>query len=141
MYNVKNTHGGVLNLVKLQTLKLTLLHGCFSRFLNCTNGTKSRNASQLVKRGFLKASFNLPKNLCLKMTVFLVLLVQTSGVSWRHFCMTRKYQFELAKRTWGGEKTSFWANTCSKSTMKNVFNLHLLRKNSKSLIFRFSNTK
>ena len=26
-------------------LKLTLLHGCFSRFLNCTNGTKSRNAS------------------------------------------------------------------------------------------------
>ena len=31
--NVKNTHGGVLILVKLQ-LKLTLLHGCFSRFLN-----------------------------------------------------------------------------------------------------------
>ena len=28
-------------------LKLTLLHGCFSRFLNCTNGTKSRNAPQL----------------------------------------------------------------------------------------------
>ena len=27
-------------------LKLTLLHGCFSR-LNCTNGTKSRNASHL----------------------------------------------------------------------------------------------
>ena len=26
-------------------LKLTLLHGCFSRFLNCTNGTKSRNTS------------------------------------------------------------------------------------------------
>ena len=24
-------------------LKLTLLHRCFSRFLNCTNGTKSRN--------------------------------------------------------------------------------------------------
>ena len=23
-------------------LKLTLLHGCFSRFLNCTNATKSR---------------------------------------------------------------------------------------------------
>ena len=38
--NVKNTHGGVLTLV-------TLLHGCFSRFLNCTNDTKSRNAPQL----------------------------------------------------------------------------------------------
>ena len=38
--NVKNTHGGVLLLVKL---KVTLICGCFSRFLNCTNGTKSRN--------------------------------------------------------------------------------------------------
>ena len=26
-------------------LKVTLLHGLFSRFLNCTNGTKSRKAS------------------------------------------------------------------------------------------------
>ena len=39
-------------LVKLQAkpatlLKLTLLHGCFSRLLNCTNGTKLRNAPQM----------------------------------------------------------------------------------------------
>ena len=27
--------------------KLTLLHGCFSRFLNCTNGTKSHNVPHL----------------------------------------------------------------------------------------------
>ena len=33
--NVKSTHGGVLN------LKLTLLHGRFSRLLNCTIDTKS----------------------------------------------------------------------------------------------------
>ena len=26
---------------------VTLLHGCFSRFLNCTNGIKSRNAPHL----------------------------------------------------------------------------------------------
>ena len=26
-------------------LKSALLYGCFSRFLNCTNGTKSRNAT------------------------------------------------------------------------------------------------
>ena len=45
--NVKNTHGGVLLLVKLQALlKVTLLHGSFSRFLNCTNGTKSHKTSQ-----------------------------------------------------------------------------------------------
>ena len=29
-------------------LKLTLLHGCFSCFLNCTNCTKSRNAPHFV---------------------------------------------------------------------------------------------
>ena len=28
--------------------KLTLLHGFFSRFLNCKNGTKLRNAPQMV---------------------------------------------------------------------------------------------
>ena len=43
--NVKNTHGGVITLVKLQawacnfTKRNTLL-GCFSRFSNCTDGTK-----------------------------------------------------------------------------------------------------
>ena len=45
--NVTNTHGGVLLLLKLQAksatlLKVALLHGDFSRFLICTNGTKSR---------------------------------------------------------------------------------------------------
>ena len=45
--NVKNIHGGVIVLVKLQAKPATLpkvsfLYGCFSRFLNCTNGTKSR---------------------------------------------------------------------------------------------------
>ena len=28
-------------------VKVTLLHGCFSRFLNCKNGTKSCKASQI----------------------------------------------------------------------------------------------
>ena len=46
--NVKNTHGGVLLLVKLQAfLKVTLLHGCFPPFLNCADGTKSRNLSHI----------------------------------------------------------------------------------------------
>ena len=50
--NVKNAHGGVLLLVELKPatlLEITLLRGCFSRFLNCANGTKSRNASHMVK--------------------------------------------------------------------------------------------
>ena len=41
--NVKNTHGGVL----------TLLLGYFSRFLNCTNGTKSHNASHIRSKSIL----------------------------------------------------------------------------------------
>ena len=40
---VKNTHGGVLLLVKV-----ALLHGCFLRFLNFTNSTKSCKASHAV---------------------------------------------------------------------------------------------
>ena len=30
-----------------ERLKVTLLYGCLSRFLNCTNGTKLHNASQI----------------------------------------------------------------------------------------------
>ena len=37
----------VLLLVKLQAF-LTLLHGYFSRFLNCTNGTKLRKTSHML---------------------------------------------------------------------------------------------
>ena len=33
--------------VQFNKAKVTLLHGCFSHFLNCTNGTKSRNASHI----------------------------------------------------------------------------------------------
>ena len=43
--NVKNTHGGVLLL-----LKVSVLHGCCSRFLNCANGTKLRKASHILKK-------------------------------------------------------------------------------------------
>ena len=36
-------------------LKVTLLRGCFSCFLNCTNGTKLHNASHLlVRKQFVK---------------------------------------------------------------------------------------
>ena len=38
-------------------LKVTLLYGCFSRFLNCANGTKSRNASQMITFVHLKYNF------------------------------------------------------------------------------------
>ena len=46
--NVKNTHGGVSLLKPATLLKVTLLHGRFSRFLDCTNGTTSHNVSHIV---------------------------------------------------------------------------------------------
>ena len=55
--NVKNTHGGVLILKPTTLLKLTFLHGYFSRFLYCTNGTKSCNAPHISSK---KSSSKIP---------------------------------------------------------------------------------
>ena len=50
--NMKNTHGGVLLLVKLlkacNFTKSNTPPWVFSRFLNCINGTKSRKTSLLI---------------------------------------------------------------------------------------------
>ena len=40
-------------------IKVTLIHGCFWRFFNCTNGTKSRNASKFCSHMFDRL-LNLP---------------------------------------------------------------------------------
>ena len=47
--NVKNIHGGVVLILEKPAtlLKVTLLHSCFSRFLNCTNDTKLRKTSHI----------------------------------------------------------------------------------------------
>ena len=52
--NVKNTHGGVLLLAKLQAeacnfTKSNTPPWVFFTFLNCTNGTKSRKRSTYIK--------------------------------------------------------------------------------------------
>ena len=44
---------------RVNLLKLTLFHGCLSRFLNCTNGTKTRNAPHLSPP-FQKLCLNWP---------------------------------------------------------------------------------
>ena len=49
------TFSKVAGWIPATLLKVTLLHGCFSRFSNCTNGTKSRKTSQFffcVRCGF-----------------------------------------------------------------------------------------
>ena len=45
----ENIDGRVLLLEPATLLKVTLPHGCFSSFLNCTNGTKSRNAISYLR--------------------------------------------------------------------------------------------
>ena len=39
-------------------LKVTLIHGCFLRFLNCTNGTKSCKASHIQRIFFALIQIN-----------------------------------------------------------------------------------
>ena len=86
--NVKNTHEGVLLLAKL-----TFLHGCFSRFLNCTNGTKSRKTSHLKSRSLvilafgnysylIRISLNIPKSSVIRTSSVCVLVLYL--ISWKN---------------------------------------------------------
>ena len=54
----KHPWGSVVLKVTVALLKLTLFRGCFSRFLNYTNATKSRKASQMSFT--LKINDNIP---------------------------------------------------------------------------------
>ena len=46
-YNLKNVK------TPIEELEVTLLHGCFSRFSSCTNGTKLRKASHICRMLFI----------------------------------------------------------------------------------------
>ena len=55
-------------------LKLALLHGYFSRSLNCTNGTKSHNANRILQPDFtLEFLSNLIIYICSYRTQYLLL--------------------------------------------------------------------
>ena len=63
LYNLKNvwnTHGGVFKHAAL--LKVALVCGCFLLVLNCTNGTKSGNASQMFYKCSIKPTMYIWKN-------------------------------------------------------------------------------
>ena len=47
-------------------LKVTLLHGCFSCFINRTNGTKSHNAPHILNRNLRLASHQKLRKLIIK---------------------------------------------------------------------------
>ena len=52
LYNfksVENNHGGKLLLAKFTLIKVSLLRGCFLRFLNCANGKKPRKVSHVME--------------------------------------------------------------------------------------------
>ena len=58
LVNLKNAHGEVLLLVKLQ-IKVTLLHGCFSRLLICT---KVQNRATHLMILYQLTKFQYPEN-------------------------------------------------------------------------------
>ena len=65
---------------RLTLLKVILLHGCFSRFLSCTNGTKSRKISHLKSRSFVILAFGNYSNL-----IRISLNIPKSSVIWTSY--------------------------------------------------------
>ena len=60
--NVKNNHGGVLLLLKLQASKSNTPPWVFFTFLNFTCGTKSQNASHISSNCFKGLHFYMQRN-------------------------------------------------------------------------------
>ena len=88
--------------------KVTLLHGCFSCFLNCTNGTKSRNASLMIISTF---SQNLTSHFVQKKRVSgMEPLLLSCKITIRYF-VNKVLMFKI-------NNISQPAFTCSKSTME-----------------------
>ena len=98
-----------MSLLKPATLlKGTFLHGCFSSFLNCTNGTKFRTVSSIFKGRF-----------CKKKTQRLKLTKSLKKVY--HRCLTGsqypagKYLFKVNNRN-----SRIICEICSKLTIKTI---------------------
>ena len=49
-------------------LEVTLFHGCFSRFFNCTNGTKPRKTPHMCVGGIISLVFSI--NISLMVTIY-----------------------------------------------------------------------
>ena len=109
--NLKNTHLGVLLLV----LKVTLLHWWFSRFLNSTNGTKSRKESHMFSGRW--------KVVSISEFVFVDVLDESKNVKVfiELICFRDKYGFSLSSNyNWGKREfsTMRWFNPAGNYTFK-----------------------
>ena len=68
-------------------LKVTLLYGCFSRFLNCKNSTKSRKASHYLKK--IKLTTCLIYN---AVPILMTLTLLPTLMTWKHNYSGREIQ-------------------------------------------------
>ena len=70
----------------LKVLEVSLIHGCFSRFLNCTNCSKSHKASHMFKILYQDIS----------KSIFWILSQQIKRTSkkaiWQNFHITKAYE-------------------------------------------------
>ena len=100
-------------------LKLTLFHGCFSRFLNCTNGIKLRKVPHITKKFHSIISIThftplvsiLPESMRkpLVSSCFQRVQKQTSGMKW-----VQKTCFLMLSE---GTETDQWHEISSKSNI------------------------
>ena len=108
--NVKNTHGGVLILVKLQAEA--------SRFLNCINGTESRNAPHMpVFTVFSVSILNLYKPGLIKPSRAIGLFLYTLKASENLWFsdIFRRYRKKLV--AWNGLVVNKWVTDVMRNLM------------------------
>ena len=69
LYNLKNVKTP-MEALACNLLKVTPLHGSFSRFLNFTNGTKSRNPSHMKRATRISGGCQIyPLNACFSLKI------------------------------------------------------------------------
>ena len=99
--NVKNSHGGVLVLLKLKAsacnfTKINASPWVFSRFLNCTNATKSRNAPHIVYQVFQFFLNSLHCHWCLFLSP--ETKIMTSDMKWLNIFMLHLCPYVIWKK-------------------------------------------
>ena len=137
--NVKNTHGGVLLLVKLQAVKVILLHGCFSRFLNCRM-VPNRSTHHIFVLTFLIMQENrLDKK---DQANFKTYMTSQTGKQIKMIMLIIYYPISeevKAIRQWSVTRSFYKQHFVSKATLKLVKNQPKAKQHPEAVLLLFEN--